>query len=720
MNLKKHLFFCFSFLIGTIVGFSHKEFLNKKNIFNKISYHLLKSSEKPSLTIDEIRLVINPELPNKIDKVKVAEIINKKRIQHKNREIILQRFEENKLDDEDEQYFDSNCLTSSMFWQNIELFCGQTELSAHLLSKVNRTISDVGYIMLAKMLAQPTTDINKLKRRQLIVKELIEDEGLFKQLDLILKEYKKIESDLLTFWDQKIFTNLFGSDFYYPPDFISFLPDDLLDVIFPQKIKNFLNKSPKALEFLALTDNFSSLQSLAHNFEALGALRLINRGLKDENKEDKLHQFWNAWLNTKSEFDKAKIADSILDKLKHGWLTFWNSRRASFAIYQILLSINSVSKICKGEKKKYKILKVAYSKLRSAATVVNSLVKLQEATKKNECICNNLEIYQKIQYLFDKTTSGSKKFDVLLEYLTDSSFEDKDPRVLKLMLSRGKILACSLLMQRAQNNLIDMMQSIGQIDVYLSIAKLYKQFVGQDVTYSFVQYLDQDNPYIKLDGFWTPFINAENVVINEIELGKEGFSKGAIISGPNAGGKSTILKSIIINLLLAQTIGIAPCQKIIFTPFSYLDTYLNIIDDITSGNSLFKAEVLRVKELLQTLNTLNPRKCFVIMDEMFNGTNPLEGEAAGFAVACALAKIPNSITLIASHYAKMTTLEQETAGKFKNYKVSVIKNDNKTLTYPFKLEQGKTDQTIAIDILENEKFDTEIIEDARKVIATAV
>ena len=101
---------------------------------------------------------------------------------------------------------------------------------------------------------------------------------------------------------------------------------------------------------------------------------------------------------------------------------------------------------------------------------------------------------------------------------------------------------------------------------------------------------------------------------------------------------------------------------------------------------------------------------------MFSGTNPIEGEAAGCAVGMALAKMQNCITMIASHYPKMTQLEENSNGVFKNYKVTVTRNEDKSLSYPFKIEAGKTNQTIAIDILENENFDPEIINHARKMI----
>lgn len=104
------------------------------------------------------------------------------------------------------------------------------------------------------------------------------------------------------------------------------------------------------------------------------------------------------------------------------------------------------------------------------------------------------------------------------------------------------------------------------------------------------------------------------------------------------------------------------------------------------------------------------------MDEIFSGTNPLEGEAAGYAIGKYLSAFPFNITMISSHFPKLTNLEQDTNGLFKNYKVSVVKKEDNSLEYPFKLEEGKTNQTIAIDILKAENFDSQIIKDAYAVM----
>ena len=77
---------------------------------------------------------------------------------------------------------------------------------------------------------------------------------------------------------------------------------------------------------------------------------------------------------------------------------------------------------------------------------------------------------------------------------------------------------------------------INLIKYYL---KLYKESCNNDnATYCFASYIEQETPYIKAQNFWTPFIDPQEVVTNDIELGNTNGPRDAIISGPNAGGKS--------------------------------------------------------------------------------------------------------------------------------------------------------------------------------------
>lgn len=249
----------------------------------------------------------------------------------------------------------------------------------------------------------------------------------------------------------------------------------------------------------------------------------------------------------------------------------------------------------------------------------------------------------------------------------------------------------------------------------MSAAKLYKEFEQKKVTYCFVDFVQADKPIVRLQSFWNPFVDDAKVVPNSLTLG-DCERSNIILTGPNAGGKSTVLKAAAISLIFAQTFGIAPAQSMTLTPMSAIATYLNITDDIASGNSLFKAEVLRAQSLIEKVQNLSKDQfSFVAIDEMFSGTSPEEGRAAAYSVAKHLGQFSNNICMIATHYPLLTKLAEDTP-YFANYKVSVRLDADGSITYPFKLEQGISDQHVAIDILQAEGFNSTILTDARKLL----
>jgi DNA mismatch repair protein MutS len=699
-----YLFFFITVLFSYKTSLHTYSYHQSETIWNAIINHYSPALNNPTLTDAEITSVINPENPHVIDRNKIKDIINKKRQINDNKKTLISLFC-NSSEKKDQQ---EHIITQTL-WKNLELFCGESEYASNLLAKIDNTISQAGSVILAKMMVEPTSNISELQRRQNIIKELVENETLYKKLQKSVYGYAKIETDLLTFWNNKVFNHLFNSSFYFPPFPLNKLPDTLLNTILPQQIRERFNQSQWMLEGLTLLNNIMSFRSISLDLRSPFIY-------SDYFKQDK-KKFYHTKNNLTFHFNGIMNPNaSPQEKLINGLSVLWNGiwctwylECIGWDLAQIPLGPLSAWNTLEGEWKKLKILKHAYSKLQSAAKTIHTMIDIQKNINDNTQLKNNIVCTNNIKFLLEETSSNSKEFDKMLNNLKTSAF-DEDAKL--SILSRGKVLATSYLMVKTQDQLIDILSAIGQIDVYLSLAKLYKESLYKNASYCFAQYAEQDTPYISIKEFWTPFIPQTKVVTNSIELGAQNTARSAIITGPNAGGKSTILKSITINLLFAQTFGICPSKKLIYTPFSYIDTYLNITDDIAEGTSTFKAEVSRVKELITTITNISPEKCFVIMDEMFKGTNPIEGEAASCAIGKHLAQFNNSIIMIATHYNKMALLKQNTKGIFENFKVIV----NKDLTYPFKIYKGTTNQTIAIDIMEHENFNQSIINDARKII----
>ena len=295
-------------------------------------------------------------------------------------------------------------------------------------------------------------------------------------------------------------------------------------------------------------------------------------------------------------------------------------------------------------------------------------------------------------------------------FLTKISGKTFDPNNNYLTSHRGPVLAALPHFLSIRHKFSHALSAIAHLDAYMSIVDLYKEYESQEKSYCFPTYLfGKDRPVYITDGVWHPMLPPEKARASSLYLG-DIAPQNIIITGPNAGGKSTNLKAVVLNALFAQTLTIAPCIDLRLTPFHTINTYLNVVDDLGSGHSQHRAEVVRGRQLIEETMALKDNE-FVLttMDEMFRSTVPATGAAASFAVAKGLSKFPNSMLLLATHFGKLTTLPEHTNNGFMNYKVTATKNKDGSFTYPFTLQPGYNHNVIALDLLSYEGFNPKIL-----------
>jgi DNA mismatch repair ATPase MutS len=185
------------------------------------------------------------------------------------------------------------------------------------------------------------------------------------------------------------------------------------------------------------------------------------------------------------------------------------------------------------------------------------------------------------------------------------------------------------------------------------------------------------------------------------------FKKNKIITGPNASGKTTILKSTLINIIFTQQFGCGFYDSAKFTPFKHIHCYLNIPD--TSGrDSLFQAEARRCKEILDIIRDNKDDTHFCAFDELYSGTNPEEAESSASAFMLYLQKYKNVFSVLTTHFVKVCKKLDKIQG-IENCKMVTQKLNDK-LKYTYKLDQGISEVKGGIKVLTEMNYPKEIID----------
>jgi ABC-type multidrug transport system fused ATPase/permease subunit len=193
-----------------------------------------------------------------------------------------------------------------------------------------------------------------------------------------------------------------------------------------------------------------------------------------------------------------------------------------------------------------------------------------------------------------------------------------------------------------------------------------------------------------------------NPIKNTIKL-----KKNMIITGPNASGKTTILKSTLINILFTQQFGCGFYDSAKVKPFNHIHCYLNIPD--TSGrDSLFQAEARRCKEILDAISINKKETHFCAFDELYSGTNPEEAEQSATSFMKYITKYQNVSCLLTTHFIKICK-KLSKSKTVTNYKMLTEYNDNQ-LIYKYTLEEGISNIKGGIMVLKQMNYPKEIID----------
>ncbi|HVE58159.1 MAG TPA: DNA mismatch repair protein MutS [Pyrinomonadaceae bacterium] len=203
----------------------------------------------------------------------------------------------------------------------------------------------------------------------------------------------------------------------------------------------------------------------------------------------------------------------------------------------------------------------------------------------------------------------------------------------------------------------------------------------------------------------------EDFIPNDLYLNNS-TDRLLIITGPNMGGKSTILRQIALIQILAQIGSFVPANSARLPIIDRVWTRVGASDDLSSGRSTFMVEMT---ETAAILHNATPRS-LVILDEIGRGTSTFDGLSIAWAVAEYIHNSPehSAKTLFATHYHELTELAENLPGA-KNYQVLATEKDG-DVVFLHKLQKGKASKSYGIAVAKLAGLPQKVIERAKSVL----
>ncbi len=237
---------------------------------------------------------------------------------------------------------------------------------------------------------------------------------------------------------------------------------------------------------------------------------------------------------------------------------------------------------------------------------------------------------------------------------------------------------------------------VGKVDAAISIAS----FRSSAADYCKPQFTDAN--VMNLSAIRHPLI--ENCVPNDLVLS----NKNMLLTGSNMSGKTTFIRAIGINMILAQTIYTCTAKSFNM-PYSKVFSSITISDSLLEEKSYYFEEMTIIKNFIEQSASASP--CLFILDEIFKGTNTIERVSAGKAILAYLAK-SNNFVFVSTHDTELNELLED---QYDHYHFSET-IDADELVFDHTIKKGPLKTRNAIRILEINDYPAEIIVDANQTV----
>lgn len=200
--------------------------------------------------------------------------------------------------------------------------------------------------------------------------------------------------------------------------------------------------------------------------------------------------------------------------------------------------------------------------------------------------------------------------------------------------------------------------------------------------------------------------NLYHPLIKEPVANSISVAGGTLVTGSNASGKSTFLKNIAVNVILAQTLGLCVATEY-SGPFLRVMTSMALRDDLQSGESYYIVEIKSLNRILEAAKEKTPLLC--VIDEVLRGTNTIERIAASSNILAALCQ-NHVLPFAATHDIELSYMLEKLYNNY-HFEEEVKEHD---VVFNYLLKSGRATTRNAIRLLEMIGYDKKIIENAKR------
>lgn len=251
---------------------------------------------------------------------------------------------------------------------------------------------------------------------------------------------------------------------------------------------------------------------------------------------------------------------------------------------------------------------------------------------------------------------------------------------------------------KEKENINNLFTLIGEIDASISVAKIRTENL------QICKPIFTEDKIIEIEKITHPLI--ENCVSNSIKLN----NRSLLLTGSNMSGKTTFIRIVSINSILAQTINTCFAEEY-KAPFFKIYSSIRTSDNLFENTSYFLEEVLTIKEFISASEKNEP--CFFVLDEIFKGTNTAERISAGNSILSYLNKRQHFV-FVSTHDIELTELLKHDNYELYHFQEQIINNE---LIFDHKLKYGKLKTKNAIRILDLYNYPQEIITKANDTLS---